>query len=398
NIDVVTEHIKYLKSKTDKIKGVKINYHEKYVSQIEAVMTRGDDSLCRYVEALYKKGCYLDAWGEYFNKDIWHQTAEECGFSLEAAAQKGFGLDEILPWDFINTGVSKDWLKSEYKAAFFQPKTLNLQPTCENKCVNCGVCPAFKTKKVIAKPYKASEEAQKISISVRTDPSVCTTASNRMLYRYRIKITKQGVLKYFSHLDWQNTFFKAVSRTELNVAFSMGYNPAMKISMGVALPLFIESDCELIDMELLEETDPDIIKSELSRVLHKNARIITVEKIDRNAPSIDTTVYWAEYRVCPDKSELYKNGNIRYNMDRVCSSDEILITKTNKKGLQKTINIKNSIKSYRFEEGCLYIILRTGQNSEIPAVRIDDFMRLIDKNICFDITRTRFFDKEMKVI
>ena len=55
-----------------------------------------------------------------------------------------------------------------------------------------------------------------------------------MVFRYRVKLTKTGTLKYFSHLDWQNTFFKAISRTNLNVAFSMGYNPSMKISMGVA--------------------------------------------------------------------------------------------------------------------------------------------------------------------
>ena len=72
-----------LKEKTKHIKGLKINYHEKFVSQIEAVLTRGDLSLCKYIEALYKKGCYLDGWGEYFDKEVWKNTALECGFSLE---------------------------------------------------------------------------------------------------------------------------------------------------------------------------------------------------------------------------------------------------------------------------------------------------------------------------
>jgi radical SAM-linked protein len=209
-------------------------------------------------------------------------------------------------------------------------------------------------------------------------------------------VTKKGILKYFSHLDWQNTFFKAVSRTDLNVAFSMGYNPMMKISMGVALPLFIESECEFVDIELLEDTDVDYIKSELERVLHKSAKVISVEKLDKSVTSIDTTVYWAEYKVSLPKSDLYKMENIKYNIDEVCSSDEIFITKTNKKGIQKTINIKNSIKSYRLENDSLFIVLRTGQNSEIPAVRIDDFMKLIDENIKFDIVRTQFFDIDMR--
>lgn len=396
DLDEVTEHIKYLKSKTDRIKGVKINYHEKYVSQIEAVMTRGDDSLCKYVEALYKKGCYLDAWGEYFDKNVWRETAGECGFLLEEYAKRGFSLDEELVWDFINTGVSKDWLVNEYKQAFSQPKELNLQPTCENKCVNCGVCSDLKVHKVLAKPFKACDAGQKIAITEHTDPSICTPESNRVLYKYRIKVTKKGILKYFSHLDWQNTFFKAVSRTNLKVAFSMGYNPTMKISMGVALPLFIESECEFIDIDLLEDVNTETIKKELESVLHKDAVVLEVKKLDKKAASIDTTVYWAEYKIDLNNSELYKYDEVKYNMDKVCSSDQIIITKTNKKGLQKTINIKNSIQSYRFEDNCLFIILRTGQNSEIPAVRIDDFMKLIDKNIRFDIIRTRFFDRDMR--
>ena len=69
DLDKVTEHIHYLMEQVKHIKGVKVNYHEKFVSILEAVLTRGDASLCRYIEALYKKGCYLDAWGEYFDKD-----------------------------------------------------------------------------------------------------------------------------------------------------------------------------------------------------------------------------------------------------------------------------------------------------------------------------------------
>lgn len=393
DLDEVTEHIKYLKSKTDKIKGVKINYHEKYVSQIEAVITRGDDSLCKYIEALYKKGCYLDGWGEYFDKNVWIETAKECGISLKELAQKSFtpSVDDNLPWDFINIGVNKEWLKSEYKKAFNQPDGLNLQPTCENRCVNCGVCFSMHTRKVLAEPYKSSSKY--ISPQPK-DPSICTKENNRQLFKYRLKITKQGILKYFSHLDWQNTFHKALARTNLKIAFSMGYNPTMKVSMGVALPLFIESDGEFIDIELLEDTPVEKIKTELSKVLHTNAKLLEVKKLDKSATSIDTTVYWAEYKI-EFAPNLYKIDDIKYNINKVCSSDEILITKKNKKGFDKTINIKNSIKSYRFEDNSLFIVLRTGQQSEIPPVRVDDFINLIGLSEFPDVTRTRFFDESM---
>ncbi|MCQ2790026.1 MAG: TIGR03960 family B12-binding radical SAM protein, partial [bacterium] len=82
DVEEIGKRISYLREKTRHIKGLRINYHESPVSQIEAVLTRGDRSLCKYIEALYKKGCYLDAWGEYFNEEIWHETAKEMGISL----------------------------------------------------------------------------------------------------------------------------------------------------------------------------------------------------------------------------------------------------------------------------------------------------------------------------
>ena len=169
NLDKVTEHIKYLKEKTDKIKGVKINYHEKFVSQIEAVLTRGDATLCDYIEELYKKNCYLDAWGEYFDKKVWQETAEKCGLNLSELAEKSYDIDGVLPWDFINIGVSKEWLKNEYKLALEQGCDFNLQPTCEHICVQCGVCSSLKTKKVLAKPYIPSPEALKIKPQIKTE-------------------------------------------------------------------------------------------------------------------------------------------------------------------------------------------------------------------------------------
>ena len=86
DLDEVMEHINYLKEKTKHIKGLKLNYHERFVSQIEAVLTRGDATLCDYIEKLYQKGCYMDAWGEYFDKKVWADTAEECGVDIKNLA------------------------------------------------------------------------------------------------------------------------------------------------------------------------------------------------------------------------------------------------------------------------------------------------------------------------
>lgn len=406
-LEKVTEHIKYLKELVSHIKGVKINYHEQFTSQLEAVLTRGDKSLCAYIEALYKKGCYLDAWGEYFKENIWRETSQELGIDLVDLAQKEYSTDEILPWDFINIGVDKKWLVNEYYEAKNVAKQLsseaNIVPTCEKQCVNCGVCPNLKTHKILAKEYKASDEAQNLKIEIK-DPSLCQ-GYDKETYKYRLKLTKTGILKYFSHLDWQNTFFKSLSRTDLNVVYSLGYNPSMKVSMGVALPLFCESGCELVDVELFDNLTPDELKLKLEKVLPDGCEIISIVNLDKSAKAIDITAQWAEYKIEIFNKSLYDFENLRYNTDKVLSSEEIFIEKKNKKGLLKKTDIKPSIKSYRFEDENLFIVLKTGQSAigkkdgttevGIPALRADVLMELIAPDVVFDIKRTRFFDAEL---
>ena len=400
DLDEVTAHIMYLKEKTKHIKGLKINYHEKFVSQIEAVLTRGDASLCKYIEALYKKGCYLDAWGEQFDKDVWRETAEECGLSLKDLAQKQYGLDETLPWDFINVGLDKSWLQNEYQEAMKQGCEFNLQKTCEQKCVNCGVCKNLNTKKILAKPYKASAEAQEVLNVEPIDVTRVHPDKDIPVYRYRLKITKKGLLKYFSHLDWQNTFHKVLARTGLRMAYTLGFNPTMKVSMGIALPLFAESEGELVDIEILDQLSEQEVMDVINPKLPDGAKVIEVKEVERYATAVDICAQWAEYKITPyfksNEAELYNFEKIRYDIERVLSSDSILITKKNKKGLEKTTDFKKSIGSYRFTEDSLFIHLKTGQGSEIPALRADSLMELVDKNQIFNITRLRFLDETLR--
>ena len=404
DLDVVTERIHYLKDKTKHIKGLKINYHEQSVSRIEAVLTRGDEALCDYIEKLWQKGCYLDAWGEHFDRHVWRETAEELGISLEDLAQKEYKIEETLPWDFIDIGVEKYWLIEQYKEALKS----TTKPSCETGCVDCGVCKNFKTKKVMDEPYNAkckmqnakSEEDAKTHRRIEAEPSENYASMHPGIFasKYRIKLTKTGILRYFSHLDWQNTFLKALSRSGLNIAFSQGFNPTMKLSLGVALPLFVESECELVDIELIDEIEIEALKLKLEKVLPVGCEIISIVKLDKGAQAIDNTVQWAEYEIKLFGGAIQKIETLGYNISKVLSSDEILLTKKNKKGFLKTTNIKQSIKSYRFDGESLFMVLKAGQGSDIPAIRADDLMKIIAPDILFDIKRVSFFDGEYEKI
>ena len=146
-ISEIQEKIQYLKNLKDKLKNVKFNFHNPKMSQLEAFFTRGDEKLNDFIYELYKEGSYLDSWDENLDFDLYQKIADKLNIDIEKEASKEFLENEILPWDNIFYGVNKSWLLAEYKKA---KKAIATVP-CEVKCNNCGVCPNFKTKKILDK-------------------------------------------------------------------------------------------------------------------------------------------------------------------------------------------------------------------------------------------------------
>ncbi len=115
-------------------KSIKYNYHEADASVLEGVLARGDRRLGEVILKVYKKGCYYDAWSEYFKNDVWLETIEECGLSVDFYSTRERALDEIFPWDFIDCGVTKEFLKREWLKA----QQEQISENCKVKCQGCG--------------------------------------------------------------------------------------------------------------------------------------------------------------------------------------------------------------------------------------------------------------------
>ena len=115
-------------------KSIKYNWHEADVSMLEGLLARGDRRLSEVLLKVYQKGCMFDAWGEMFKNDIWMETLEECGIDLSFYTTRQRTLDEILPWDFIDCGVTKSFLIREWEKA----KNAIVSPNCRIQCQGCG--------------------------------------------------------------------------------------------------------------------------------------------------------------------------------------------------------------------------------------------------------------------
>ena len=113
---------------------IKYAYHDAKVSFIEAVLARGDRRLAPALAYLADRGVMLDAWDEFFNYDLWIEAFEKCGIDPAFYTSRGFGLDEVLPWDIIDIGVTKSFLRRERDKAYKGETT----PSCAEKCSGCG--------------------------------------------------------------------------------------------------------------------------------------------------------------------------------------------------------------------------------------------------------------------
>ena len=115
-------------------KSIEYDYHSTELSRLEAVFARGDRRLGAVIEEAVKNGARLDGWDEYFRYDIWCDAFEKCGIPVDFYTVRGYGEEEILPWDMIDVGVSKKFLLRERQRAYAAQVT----PDCRHGCAGCG--------------------------------------------------------------------------------------------------------------------------------------------------------------------------------------------------------------------------------------------------------------------
>ncbi|MCM1990725.1 TIGR03960 family B12-binding radical SAM protein [Oceanirhabdus seepicola] len=122
-----------------KRKAINYNYHASDVSFMEAVVSRGDRRICDVIIRAYELGAKFDGWSEHFKFDIWKQAMEDCGVDGEFYAYRERSYEEILPWDFIDIGVTKQFLIDENEKA----KVALTSPDCREACLGCGINKSF---------------------------------------------------------------------------------------------------------------------------------------------------------------------------------------------------------------------------------------------------------------
>lgn len=285
-----------LRDEFRRIKGLKVNFTDVRISAMEDFVGRGDRRLAAVVRRAWELGAGMDSWWESLERAFgaWTQAIAESGLSwkyrqVESGEWNLFqstqtasenSLDAPLPWDHLDTGIDKEWLKADLERALAAATV----PDCSFAgCSHCGVCGTDFGHNIVVQPPAIPEFVGHF------------VPNQERVQRLRVWLGKQGDMALVSHLDLVRLFDRAVRRASLPVAFTGGYHPGPRISPANALPLGATSSGEIVDFELTEQLEPAVFQEKLAAQLPADLPVYRVETVDLKSPSATQLLDQAEY-------------------------------------------------------------------------------------------------------
>ncbi len=252
--------IEVLKELFTKEKRLHLRWQQPEMSILEGVFSRGDSGLAEILEHAYSQGDVFTSWQESFSFLLWQQVFEQYSVNI-VDYLRARNKESKLPWDFISTGLNKEFLLRELNRS----KEVKYSPDCRyNNCLNCGTCSISKGKKGLAK--QLDKKIQPI-VNLKTrdqdkDSRIEISQEQRDLgqkaVRQRLWFSKLGPAKYLSQLELQKILERTLRRADVALSFSRGFNPKPLISFGRALPVGVSSLEEWFEIwmrEYIEDID-----------------------------------------------------------------------------------------------------------------------------------------------
>ena len=334
-LEVLKEKQDYLFHKITDRK-VRYDHHDARTSVIEGVLARGDRKLCRALLLAHEKGFRYDAWTEHFDYDKWMEVFAEAGIDPAFYANRRRDPSEVLPWDIIDIGVTKEFMNREREKAYEAATT----PNCAEKCSGCGAnrlggkspyCPGCQNAPEGAK--NAVENTEGFDTLVKKFDYKALEMPKTM----RVKFRKVGSLQYISHLDLHRTFNRVLVRAGIPLWYTQGFNPHAKMVFALPLSVGTESECEYLDVRVDRDISPAEMKDRLNAQLTDELRVLDVYE----AKTKLTAVQWASYRYTLNPE---KNGEALFTEIRELFRHPVVMKKKTKSG-EKELDILPLIRS-----------------------------------------------------
>ena len=327
-------------------KSLKYNWHDAEVTVLEGILARGDRKVGKLIEEVYCLGAIYDSWSDQFDNDKWMQAFENTGIDIGFYNLRERYEDEVFPWDFIDIGVTKKFLRKEWDKAMKGEVT----PNCRMQCSGCGA-------------------ARWEEVSV---------------LKARIKFRKYGCMKFIGHLDVMRFFQKVMRRADIPIAFSGGYSPHMIMSFAQPLGIGLTSDGEYLDIELTEPIDSKEAVARMNAVSVEGIEMVSMVQISEEKKASGMTITAAsDYQVFLLESG--KSSDVRRKIppewkeswEKFLSQEQILVWKKTKKS-EKEVDIKPMIYGSEIKEDYIYLYLATGSEQNLkPDLVMETFLKYI---------------------
>lgn len=345
------------------LRGVKASFTDVRISAMEDFVGRGDRRLAPVVRRAWELGAGMDSWWESLENAFaaWTQAIAEAGLTwkyrqieqgewnlfqatptdcLDQASMPAepspnhspFKLDAPLPWDHIDTGITKQWLKADLERAL-EAATV---PDCSfDGCSHCGVCGAdFGHNVVIKPPAIPAFDGHFVPNQARVQ-------------RWRVWFGKQQDMALVSHLDLLRLFDRAVRRAALPISFTNGFHPSPRISPANALSLGATSEGEIVDFELTESIAQLEFHQRLTAQLPPTIPIYRIEAIPLSAPSATHALEQADYLIFLNALDEVGNSipdqTWQTWIKEIVAIDQIQVEQVSKSGKVRLVNLRDRL-------------------------------------------------------
>lgn len=274
---------------------IKINYHDPFISYVESILSKGDDSCCDILEKAYRYGAQMDAWSEYFNREAWERAFSEHHPDIHRILSVN---RDSYPWQEISLSVSDSFYKDEFRKSKIPELTSPCSETCDHPCGSCNRAAKISRTNVCSMNF----------IPPKPDSAPVSDRARWFILRF----SRHGMSTYISQKNMIPLMERIFFRAGWKLQFTEGFNRKPKMEFANPLPIGYASDSDYMRIRLYNTESPDLLLRRISDVSEPSVRFLLLDPVEipeqTHLPSLMSLYSSSEFLISalPDSGSLFK--------------------------------------------------------------------------------------------